>query len=67
MTTQVLPIEAGADDEGGIGHSAGSLLLVVVEGDGRVSRFNALAGRVFGLLPDDIGQSLYRVPCHLDR
>ena len=40
--------------------------LVVVEGDGRVSRFNALAGRVFGLLPDDIGQSLYRVPCHLD-
>ncbi|MCK6396681.1 PAS domain-containing protein, partial [Zoogloea sp.] len=40
--------------------------LVVVEGDGRVSRFNPLAGRVFGLLPDDIGQSLYRVPCHLD-
>ncbi|WP_374481495.1 PAS domain S-box protein [Zoogloea sp.] len=40
--------------------------LVVVDRDGRVTRFNALAGRVFGLLPADIGQFLYGVPCHLD-
>ena len=40
--------------------------LVVVDRDGRVTRFNALAGRVFGLLPNDIGQFLYGVPCHLD-
>ncbi|RTL37896.1 MAG: PAS domain S-box protein, partial [Rhodocyclaceae bacterium] len=40
--------------------------LVVVDRDGRVTRFNALAGRIFGLLPDDIGQFLYGVPCHLD-
>jgi two-component system, chemotaxis family, CheB/CheR fusion protein len=40
--------------------------LVVVDRDGRVTRFNALAGRVFGLLPNDIGQFLYGVPCHLE-
>jgi PAS domain S-box-containing protein len=40
--------------------------LVVVDRDGRVTRFNALAGRIFGLLPGDIGQFLYGVPCHLD-
>ncbi|WP_161493287.1 PAS domain S-box protein [Zoogloea sp. LCSB751] len=40
--------------------------LVVVDRDGRVTRFNALAGRVFGLLPGDIGQFLYGVPCYLD-
>ena len=40
--------------------------LVVVDRDGRVTRFNALAGRIFGLLPGDVGQFLYGVPCHLD-
>jgi two-component system, chemotaxis family, CheB/CheR fusion protein len=40
--------------------------LVVVDRDSRVTRFNALAGRIFGLLPNDIGQFLYGVPCHLD-
>jgi len=40
--------------------------LVVVDRDGRVTRFNTLAGRIFGLLPNDIGQFLYGVPCHLD-
>ena len=40
--------------------------LVVVGRDGRVTRFNELAGRIFGLLPNDIGQFLYGVPCHLD-
>ena len=40
--------------------------LVVVDRDGRVTRFNALAGRIFGLLPSDVGQFLHRVPCYLD-
>ncbi|HRH72940.1 MAG TPA: PAS domain S-box protein [Zoogloea sp.] len=40
--------------------------LVVVARDGRVTRFNPLASRIFGLLPNDIGQFLYGVPCHLD-
>jgi two-component system CheB/CheR fusion protein len=40
--------------------------LVVVDRDGRVTRFNVLASRIFGLLPNDIGQFLYGVPCHLD-
>ena len=40
--------------------------LVVVDREGRVTRFNALAGRIFGLLPSDIGQFLDRVPCYLD-
>ncbi|WP_374502939.1 PAS domain S-box protein [Zoogloea sp.] len=40
--------------------------LVVVDRDGRVTRFNPLASRIFGLLPNDIGQFLYGVPCHLD-
>jgi PAS domain S-box-containing protein len=40
--------------------------LVVVDRDGRVTRFNTLASRIFGLLPNDIGQFLYGVPCHLD-
>ncbi|MGL4409772.1 MAG: PAS domain S-box protein [Zoogloea sp.] len=40
--------------------------LVVVDREGRITRFNALAGRVFGLLPNDVGQFLYGVPCHLD-
>ncbi|WP_347248718.1 PAS domain S-box protein [Zoogloea sp.] len=40
--------------------------LVVVDRDGRVTRFNPLASRIFGLLPNDIGQFLYGVPCYLD-
>ena len=40
--------------------------LVVVDRDGRVTRFNPLAARIFGLLPNDIGQFLYGVPCYLD-
>ena len=40
--------------------------LIVVDRDGRVTRFNPLASRIFGLLPNDIGQFLYGVPCYLD-
>ncbi|WP_374243842.1 PAS domain S-box protein [Zoogloea sp.] len=40
--------------------------LVVVDRDGRVTRFNPLASRIFGLLPNDIGQFLYGVPCYLE-
>lgn len=39
--------------------------LVVVDHDGRITRFNALATRIFGLVPNDVGQFLYGVPCHL--
>ncbi|MBL8473487.1 MAG: PAS domain S-box protein [Rhodocyclaceae bacterium] len=39
--------------------------LVVVDRDGRVTRFNHLAGRIFGLVAQDVGQFLYGVPCHL--
>ncbi|MBL8484752.1 MAG: PAS domain S-box protein, partial [Rhodocyclaceae bacterium] len=39
--------------------------LVVVDQDGRVMRFNQLAGRVFGLVALDVGQFLYGVPCYL--
>ena len=42
------------------------LALVVVDEDYRVQRFNALAGRIFGLLPTDLGQNLARVPATLD-
>ncbi len=40
--------------------------LVVVDKQGKVCRFNPLAVRVFGLMPEDIGQRLYGVPCMLD-
>ncbi len=40
--------------------------LVVVDRDGRVTRFNPLASRIFGVLPNDIGQFLYGVPCYLE-
>ncbi|MEY4753686.1 MAG: hypothetical protein RJA44_1361, partial [Pseudomonadota bacterium] len=40
--------------------------LVVVDTTGRIIRYNQLAARVFGLVPGDIGQQLYSVPCHLD-
>jgi len=39
--------------------------LVVVDRDGRVTRFNPLAVRLFGLMPDDLGKHLWRVPCSL--
>ena len=41
------------------------MALVVVDKLGRVTRFNPLAVRVFGLMPDDVGQSLVGVPCNL--
>ena len=40
--------------------------LVVVDEQGKVRRFNPLAVRVFGLMPEDIGQRLCGVPCTLD-
>ncbi|MDP3438387.1 MAG: PAS domain S-box protein, partial [Azonexus sp.] len=39
--------------------------LVVVDHDGRITRYNALATRIFGLVANDIGQFLYGIPCHL--
>ena len=39
--------------------------LVVVDEAGRISRHNTLATRIFGLVANDIGQSLYGIPCHL--
>lgn len=39
--------------------------LIVVDRQGKISRFNGLASRVFGIVPSDVGQSLYSVPCHL--
>lgn len=40
--------------------------LVVVDARGKVCRYNPLAVRVFGLMPEDIGQHLVGVPCTLD-
>lgn len=40
--------------------------LVVVDRDGRITRFNALAVRIFGMVESDIGQHICGVPCHLD-
>jgi len=40
--------------------------LVVVDREGKVTRFNPLAVRIFGLAANDIGQKLFGVPCHLD-
>ncbi|WP_138679115.1 PAS domain S-box protein [Candidatus Accumulibacter phosphatis] len=39
--------------------------LVVVDRNGRIARLNNLASRIFGIVPGDIGQSLFGVPCHL--
>ncbi len=39
--------------------------LVVVDREGHVTRYNPLATRIFGLVPGDIGQSLFGIPCHL--
>ncbi|HSG23224.1 MAG TPA: PAS domain S-box protein, partial [Azonexus sp.] len=39
--------------------------LVVVDHEGRITRYNALATRIFGLVANDIGQFLYGIPCHL--
>ncbi|AUB82017.1 PAS domain S-box protein [Candidatus Thiodictyon syntrophicum] len=41
------------------------LALVVVDEQFRVRRFNALAVRIFGLVPDDLGHSLAGIPCTL--
>ncbi len=40
--------------------------LVMVDGQGKVRRFNPLAVRVFSLMPEDVGQRLCGVPCTLD-
>jgi PAS domain S-box-containing protein len=40
--------------------------LVVVDRDGKISRFNALAVRIFGLVSNDIGQKLSGVPCQFE-
>jgi two-component system CheB/CheR fusion protein len=40
--------------------------LVVVDREGRITRFNALAVRIFGMVDSDIGQHICGVPCHLD-
>ena len=40
--------------------------LVVLDRDGKITRFNRLAVRIFGMVEDDIGQHIYGVPCHLD-
>ena len=39
--------------------------LVVVDQEGRITRYNPLATRIFGLVAGDIGQSLFGIPCHL--
>lgn len=41
------------------------IALVVVDQLGRITRFNPLAVRIFGLMPDDIGQHLTGVPANL--
>jgi two-component system, chemotaxis family, CheB/CheR fusion protein len=40
--------------------------LVVVDREAKITRFNSLAVRVFGIVEADIGQHLFGVPCHLD-
>ncbi len=40
--------------------------LVVVDKEGRIARYNALATRIFGLVANDIGQFLYGIPCYLN-
>ncbi|WP_139558729.1 PAS domain S-box protein [Methylotetracoccus oryzae] len=40
--------------------------LVVVDREGRITRFNAMAVRIFGMVEGDIGQHICGVPCHLD-
>ena len=39
--------------------------LVVVDRDGRITRYNDLATRIFGIVGNDLGQFLYGVPCHV--
>ena len=39
--------------------------LIVVDHEGRITRHNALATRIFGLVANDIGQFIYGIPCHL--
>lgn len=41
------------------------IALVVVDKLGRITRFNPLAVRIFGLMPDDVGQHLVGIPCNL--
>lgn len=39
--------------------------LVVIDHEGRITRYNGLATRIFGLVANDIGQFIYGIPCHL--
>ncbi|MBP6503660.1 MAG: PAS domain S-box protein [Rhodoferax sp.] len=47
-----------------IQNSIGSSL-VVVDKEGRITRCNPLASRIFGIVTQDIGHFLFGVPCHL--
>ncbi|QID18840.1 PAS domain S-box protein [Nitrogeniibacter mangrovi] len=40
--------------------------LVVVDREGRITRYNELATRIFGMVDGDRGQFLFGVPCHLE-
>lgn len=40
--------------------------LVVVDNDHRVARFTPQAVRLFGILPDDVGHKLTKLPRHID-
>ncbi|SDG47315.1 chemotaxis protein CheB [Roseospirillum parvum] len=40
--------------------------LVVVDKGLRVTRFNVFAKEIFELMPDDVGQTVTSLPCHLD-
>jgi two-component system CheB/CheR fusion protein len=42
------------------------MALVVVDQGGRVTRFNAQAVRIFGLMRGDVGRQLCKIPCYLD-
>lgn len=42
------------------------IAIIVVDRQQRVTRFNPLAVRVFGLMPSDLGQSIVNVPCYLN-
>lgn len=42
------------------------IAIVVVDRNQRVTRFNPLAVRVFGLMPTDLGQNILSVPCYLN-
>ncbi len=39
--------------------------LVLVDREGHITRYNEFATRIFGLVPDDIGQFLFGIPSHI--